>query len=99
MKTVPEIFDELIEALGTNYNELAKTIGLNRSDKFYNLKSGKSTPNYETLQAIIKAYPQVNCRFLLTGEGEPLEKETVRISDEFKELVRQIVLEIQQEKF
>ncbi len=53
-----------------------------------------SNPNYETLQAIVKAYPQVSCRFLLTGEGEPLEKEMVKIVKEFKDLIKQIINEI-----
>ena len=94
MKTAGQILDEVVEALGTNYNELAKAIGLDRPDKFYNIRSGKNNPNYETLQAIVKAYPQVSCKFLLTGEGEPLEKEMVKIGDEFKELIKQLILEL-----
>ncbi|MDJ1503539.1 helix-turn-helix domain-containing protein [Xanthocytophaga agilis] len=94
MKTTGEIFDAIVEALGISYAELAKKVGLSRPDLFYNMRAGKSNPGYETLQAIAKAYPQINCRFMLTGEGDPLIIMTNYPKDEFKEYIKKILKEL-----
>ncbi|MDJ1503508.1 helix-turn-helix transcriptional regulator [Xanthocytophaga agilis] len=98
MKTTGEIFDAVVEALGISYAEMAKKIGLSRPDLFYNMRAGKSNPGYETLQAIAKAYPQIDCRFLLTGEGNPLIKVVTSPENELKEYLKKIIIEIEKEK-
>ncbi len=98
MKTTGEILDTIVEALGINYVDLARTLGMNRPNLFYNMRSGKSNPSYETLQAIVKAYPQIDCRFLLTGEGEPLLKPAEPPKDALKDYIRSVVTELLEEK-
>ncbi|MDJ1466962.1 helix-turn-helix domain-containing protein [Xanthocytophaga flava] len=97
MKTPGEILDEIVEALGINYVDLAKSIGVSRPDIFYNVRAGRAKPSYETLQSIANAYPQIDCRFLLTGQGKPLVKTIEAPKDEFKEYIKRILKEINEE--
>lgn len=55
----------------SNY-EFASTIGITPSN-LYKMLRGEVTPSFEAAQKILAAFPNVNARWLLTGEGDMLE--------------------------
>lgn len=42
----------------------------------------ESGPNFETIQAILTAYPSINARWLILGEGKPLLKSNEAVVEE-----------------
>ena len=58
-------------ALGVNANDVSKKLGVG-SQKFYKLLSGDNLPNVSTLLDLLFAYPEINERYLLRGDGSPL---------------------------
>ena len=74
-------FDAICEILDITYAELAKEIGIERPDKFYHMRAGKSKLNFETIAAILKRYPQLNANYIFDTSADILisniEKTTI----------------------
>jgi hypothetical protein len=73
----------LIKKLDKNANSFANDIGVPGS-YIYNIIRGaasnggkKNKPSFDLLQKILKAYPQVNLVWLLTGEGEMFSESSI----------------------
>lgn len=92
-------FDAICEVLDISYAELAKEIGIDRPDKFYHMRAGKSKLNFETIAAILKRYPQLNANYifdtstdiLVTNIEKPnteAEPKTDLTDDEFLTTIR-----------
>ena len=92
-------FDTICETLGISYAELAKEIGIDRPDKFYHMRAGKSKLNFETIAAILKRFPQLNANYIfdtstdiLTSNIEKpkteVEPKTDLTDDEFLTTIR-----------
>jgi transcriptional regulator with XRE-family HTH domain len=75
-------FASLLELLDMSGNQFAESIGFSGSS-ISKIILGKSTPAYKMLIAIFKRYPQISVKWLILGEGEPLETaENNRINEE-----------------
>ena len=55
--------------------KLAKKAGLNNAAISRIINANSTTLRSDTLEAILKAYPNLNARWLLTGEGEMWKNE------------------------
>jgi len=66
---------ELIEYLGENANSFGKKLGLKNAEniRLLTLKENvNANPTLKILSSIVTLYPNINSRWLLTGEGEML---------------------------
>ena len=70
--SISQRLDQVIKALGMNANRFALTLGTNRAEKIYKILRGESKPSFETIEEILKAYPQINSNWLIRGEGQML---------------------------
>ena len=61
---------ELIKLMGISKAEFAKTVGTSAS-RVSNITTGRNKPDSPMLEKLAKSYPNVNTRWLLTGEGQP----------------------------
>lgn len=67
---------QFIKKIGLTVREFERNCGLSNGY----LKQLRHTPSHDKMRQIIEAYPQLNRVWLLTGEGEMLNKEdTVRV--------------------
>lgn len=67
--TIGSRIGELIKASGKTPTAFARSLG--RSHTSINtVLEGKSKPGFDFLEAVFKAYPQVNSDWILKGEGE-----------------------------
>lgn len=65
IKALPRILDvKNTNQLGIAINYSAQSIG--------NISNGKTKPSFNLLESLCLTYPDLNARWLLTGEGEPL---------------------------
>lgn len=62
-------FSILMKELNVTAYKLGKQLNL-RPDIFYRIERGESKPSYDTLEEVIKLYPQINANWLIKGEGE-----------------------------
>ena len=75
--TIAQRLKKIMEGKELSVHEFS-TI-LNQSDKsIYNYLSGKTTPKWDVAEAVIRAFPEVNGMWLLTGEGEMWEKDRLQ---------------------
>lgn len=69
MDPIGERISLIISEKKISVADLSHVVG--QSDKsIYNYIAGKNTPTYPVLGKIVEKYPDVNARWLLTGEGE-----------------------------
>ncbi len=61
--------EKFIEAEQVTAAEFADKIGVQRSSVSHVL-NGRNNPSFQFIQKILEAYPQINSRWLLTGNGE-----------------------------
>lgn len=72
-----EILEAILAKEEINYSQLAKAMGLNRTQPLYDIRDGKIksiSKNY--VEKILSAFPHYNKIWLLTGEGEMLINES-----------------------
>lgn len=75
-------FDAICKVLDITYAELAKEIGIDRPDKFYHMRAGKSKLNFETIEAILKRYPQLNANYIFDTSEDILITNSVKLNTE-----------------
>jgi transcriptional regulator with XRE-family HTH domain len=62
-------------------NKLAKNLGMDRADNINNIISGKTQDvKSKLLTQILKEFPKVNARWLLTGKGKMFNEDKSRIN-------------------
>lgn len=54
-----------------NINQLAESVKIT-PQSLGNIANGKTKPSFNLLESLCLTYPDLNARWLLTGEGEPL---------------------------
>lgn len=71
MSSISQRVLQLIDILEVKRKPFADKIGITPQtiSGWIHRQSG---PNFETIQAILNAYPSVDARWLITGEGKPL---------------------------
>ena len=67
-----ERLGEFIKALDISKAKFAKSVGTSAS-RISNITTGRNKPDALMLERIVHAYPQVNPRWLLTGQGTMLQ--------------------------
>jgi hypothetical protein len=67
--TIDQRMQAMIIALGHNPNSFSSAIGYIPQTTHKYLK-GKNLPGFEYLQAVLTTFPQINARWLITGEGQ-----------------------------
>jgi transcriptional regulator with XRE-family HTH domain len=65
---------KLLEFTKITPAEFADLIGIQRSSLSH-VMTGRNYPGYVFIQKILEAYPQLNSRWLLTGQGKMFEEE------------------------
>lgn len=66
---VSERLDVFLKAVNMNPFSLSKKIG-GTSQKYYKIIQGKSNPQYETVERILDAFPELSAEWLMRGRGE-----------------------------
>ena len=64
---------KLIELLNTDARHFAEKLGVEPSS-ISHLINGRNKPSFTFLQKLAKTLPEVNIIWLLTGDGEPINK-------------------------
>lgn len=77
--TDSERINELLKFTGLNFSKLAKEIGLNTVQTLYDIKNGKHGISKEVAEKIQAKYFNLSMAWLLTGEGEMLNTETIHL--------------------
>ncbi len=73
---------EFIKYLNMNPNQFGSELGLKSSENIRNLTNGKtSDPRVSLIIEILYKYPQLDARWLLTGEGEMTKTKYVNSPD------------------
>lgn len=75
MRVIERIY-EFVESKGITINEFSKIITVSNG-YFSKQRAGKANVGSQILEKIVKQYPEINSRWLLTGEGKML-RETKR---------------------
>lgn len=65
---------QLLTVLGITATKLADEIQVQRSG-ISHILSGRNQPSYDFLMRLLLRYPQLDARWLLTGEGDVFKKE------------------------
>jgi hypothetical protein len=74
MKKQPsEILEEFVSYCSTNYNQLAKTLNIKRSQNLYDIRDGKMGISGKLAAKMVALKPEVDICYLLTGEGKMLK--------------------------
>jgi transcriptional regulator with XRE-family HTH domain len=60
----------LAKAKDLSIPQFAKALGYDRADNFYSIASGRSKPGWEIIEAIARAFPDVNLDWLLRDDPE-----------------------------
>jgi len=73
-----EILNKVLEYTGLNAKTFSEAIGLERPQAIYDIQKGKTKAISQTMAIkIISVFPEFNKSWLLTGEGEMLQKKFV----------------------
>lgn len=73
-------FEEIMQNYGLNANSFAKHIDANYTT-VRSVAKGESKPGYDLLHKIAMKLPELNGRWLLTGEGEMMNPEIYRFNE------------------
>jgi len=71
MSSISQRVLQLIDILEVKRKPFADKIGIT-TQTISGWIHRQSGPNFETIQAILTAYPRINARWLITGDGKPL---------------------------
>ena len=71
MENFPRRLERLITELGMNQAKFADSVGESRAtiSKYMSIEKGYK-PKFDNVCKILKAFPNLNCRWLILGEGE-----------------------------
>lgn len=84
MPTIAERLSELITHLGGNQSDFARRTRTDRRN-ISNAVAGKTIPSTDLLSNIIDNIPELNARWLFTGEGPMLTKDIPAEADSVQE--------------
>ena len=72
MVPVGDKIKALAKAKDLSIPQFAKALGYERADNFYSIASGRSKPGWEIIEAIARAFPDVNLEWLLRDDPQML---------------------------
>ncbi len=72
MVPVGDKIKALAKAKDLSIPQFAKALGYERADNFYSIASGRSKPGWEIIEAIARAFPDVNLDWLLRDDPQML---------------------------
>lgn len=76
------IFRKILDSLNLTYYRVGKDTGIS-STTWGKILNGEVKPKYETLRALLDAYPQLNANYVLNGVGKMLNDGNLkRIADD-----------------
>ena len=75
MTTFPERLKFLINQKKLSNAELAEKIGIQKSTVSH-LLSGRNKPGFDFLNKLVKVFPDINLRWLITGEGDTFSEQS-----------------------
>lgn len=64
-----EILKNAIEAVNSNYNQMARLCGYASPSSLYHIKEGRNNITIDMANKMIDAFPQLNYLYLTKGEG------------------------------
>lgn len=73
--SISERIEKIIYHYHFNKNSFSKELQLSNNVTIGNIINKKSFPSFEIIYRILKYFPEINCRWLITGEGEMLRKQ------------------------
>ena len=79
----------LLVVLGMNPNKFAVEVGISAT-QIYSVINGRNAPSHAMYERIAKRFPNINLRFLICNEGQPLNDTTEKLNE--KELQKLKVL-------
>ena len=77
MVPVGDKIKALAKAKDLSIPQFAKALGYDRADNFYSIASGRSKPGWEIIEAIARAFPDVNLDWLLRDDPEMFISQSV----------------------
>ena len=80
MNNISDRIEKILDYYQINSGELAKKIGVQKSS-ISHLLSGRNKPSFLFLSKLIKAFPEINIKWFLTGAGNMLEKDKTKEED------------------
>ncbi len=94
---------QFMDYKGITASELADNIGVQRSNVTHVLH-GRNKPSFQFIAKLLETYPEIDAKWLIMGEGEMLESNTVKTPNLFtnapstaEEVLLQTVKEIETE--
>lgn len=69
-----KLLNELLSYLKISANKLANELGFEKNTKIYYIKNGRNNISVEIARMIVSKYPEINFTWLITGEGNMLDK-------------------------
>jgi hypothetical protein len=91
MKHPSERLEELIQALGHNLNSFSMECGYVNSTTIWSIIAKKKKPTTPTLNKICKAFPNVNRRWLISGNESMFIDEPIHNSEELTVTAKQVL--------
>jgi len=75
---------QFMDHQGLSSSELADSIGVQRSNVTHVLQ-GRNKPGFQFISKLLETYPEINAKWLITGQGEMLMHETAPTADLFSQ--------------
>ena len=85
---------QFMDYRGVSSSELADTIGVQRSNVTHVLQ-GRNKPGFQFISKLLETYPEINAKWLITGEGEMLVESTPKNAGLFDTVPPNTVVEKQ----
>ncbi len=80
---------QIMDHRGLTPSEFADTIGVQRSN-ITHILHGRNKPGFQFIVKILESFPEINAKWLITGEGSMLEEKQQEVS--VKQSVKQKLL-------
>jgi peptidoglycan hydrolase CwlO-like protein len=74
---ITERINEIMQFFKMKKSDFSKKIGLDNYSTIARIAAGEYKPSYEVLNRIVNSFPEINPSWLLTGEGEMLNDQTM----------------------
>lgn len=91
MKHPSERLEELINALGHNLNSFSMECGYVNSTTIWSIIAKKKKPTTPTLNKICKAFPNVNRRWIISGNESMFINKPVQNNEELTVTAKQVI--------
>ena len=98
MSTINDRLIALREALGKKKGEFSTLVGLEQS-RYSKMEAGSNRPALDAIEQIAVSVPQLNLRWLLTGQGEMFQPEHIVTSASSSKSINGRVDETEREAF